>query len=214
MKNATYINVTFITVKVHWFSNIQFYLNRHVQVYYFSLEFLLGRMLKNNLKSLGIYDVVKNGLNDLGVDINDIEDLETDPGLGNGGLGRLAACFMDSIATLNYAGSGNTIRYKNGLFKQLIIDNEQIEVPDQWLRIGNPWEVRKAEKTGTAPVLNQINAIRITLITGVALNTAIRGSNSVSIFLLLPARIPKTEPDTTIIKKLSRARRTVAPKFE
>ena len=126
------------------------YINRsdnNRQVYYFSLEFLLGRMLKNNLKSLGIYDVVKSGLNDLNVDINDIEDLETDAGLGNGGLGRLAACFMDSIATLDYAGSGNTIRYKNGLFKQLIVDNEQVEVPDQWLRIENPWEVRKAEKT-------------------------------------------------------------------
>ncbi len=121
--------------------------NNCKQVYYFSLEFLLGRMLKNNLKSLGIYDVVKEGLNDLSIDINDIEDLETDAGLGNGGLGRLAACFMDSLATLDYPGSGNTIRYKNGLFKQYIVNNEQIEVPDQWLRIENPWEVRKANKT-------------------------------------------------------------------
>ncbi len=117
------------------------------QIYYFSLEFLLGRMLRNNLMSLGIYDVVKDGLNDLGIDINDIEDIETDAGLGNGGLGRLAACFLDSLATLKYPGSGNTIRYKNGLFKQLIINNEQVEVPDQWLRIENPWEVRKADKT-------------------------------------------------------------------
>ena len=117
------------------------------QVYYFSLEFLLGRMLRNNLMSLGIYDVVKEGLNELGVDINDIEDVETDAGLGNGGLGRLAACFLDSLATLNYPGSGNTIRYKNGLFKQLTINNEQVEVPDQWLRIENPWEVRKASKS-------------------------------------------------------------------
>lgn len=121
--------------------------NNLKQVYYFSLEFLLGRMLKNNLKSLGIYDVVKAGLQDMNIDINDIEDLETDAGLGNGGLGRLAACFMDSLASLDYPGSGNTIRYKNGLFKQYIINNEQIEVPDQWLRIENPWEVRKANKT-------------------------------------------------------------------
>ena len=121
--------------------------NNCKQVYYFSLEFLLGRLLKNNLKSLGIYDVVKNGLKELNININDIEDLETDAGLGNGGLGRLAACFMDSLATLDYAGSGNTIRYKNGLFKQYIINNEQVEVPDQWLRIENPWEVRKANKT-------------------------------------------------------------------
>ena len=117
------------------------------QIYYFSLEFLLGRMLRNNLMSLGIYDVVKKGLDDLNIDINDIEDVETDAGLGNGGLGRLAACFLDSLATLRYPGSGNTIRYKNGLFKQFIIDNEQVEVPDQWLRIENPWEVRRADKT-------------------------------------------------------------------
>ena len=117
------------------------------QIYYFSLEFLLGRMLRNNLMSLGIYDVVKEGLSDLGIDINDIEDIETDAGLGNGGLGRLAACFLDSLATLTYPGSGNTIRYKNGLFKQLIENCEQVEVPDQWLRIENPWEVRKADKT-------------------------------------------------------------------
>ena len=121
--------------------------NNQKQVYYFSLEFLLGRMLKNNLKSLGVYDIVKSGLQDLNIDINDIEDIETDAGLGNGGLGRLAACFMDSLATLDYPGNGNTIRYKNGLFKQFIINNEQVEVPDQWLRIENPWEVRKANKT-------------------------------------------------------------------
>lgn len=121
--------------------------NNTKQVYYFSLEFLLGRMLKNNMMSLGIYDVVKQGLDELNVDIKTIEDLETDAGLGNGGLGRLAACFLDSLASLDYPGSGNTIRYKNGLFKQFIINNEQVEVPDQWLRIENPWEVRKADKT-------------------------------------------------------------------
>ena len=121
--------------------------DNHKQLYYFSLEFLLGRMLKNNLMSLGIYDIVKDGLKELNVDINEIEDIETDAGLGNGGLGRLAACFLDSLAALDYPGSGNTIRYKNGLFKQLIENNEQIEVPDQWLRIENPWEIRKADKT-------------------------------------------------------------------
>ena len=117
------------------------------QIYYFSLEFLLGRMLKNNLMSLGIYDVAKEGLAEIGINIEDIEEIETDAGLGNGGLGRLAACFLDSLATLDYPGSGNTIRYKNGLFKQLIANNEQIEVPDQWLRIANPWETRRADKT-------------------------------------------------------------------
>lgn len=120
--------------------------NNTKQVYYFSLEFLLGRMLKNNIMSLGIYDVIKEGLKDLDVELQDLEDIEEDAGLGNGGLGRLAACFMDSLATLNYPGNGNTIRYQNGLFKQLIEGNRQVEVPDQWLKIGNPWEVRKADK--------------------------------------------------------------------
>ena len=120
--------------------------NKNRTVYYFSLEFLLGRMLKNNLMSIGVYDIVSQGLNELGVDIKDIEDIEADAGLGNGGLGRLAACFLDSLASNDYPGNGNTIRYKNGLFKQFIIDNKQVEVPDQWLRIDNPWEIRKAEK--------------------------------------------------------------------
>ena len=130
------------------------------QIYYFSLEFLLGRMLRNNMMSLGIYDVVKDGLNEIGVDIKDIEDLETDAGLGNGGLGRLAACFLDSMATLNYPGSGNTIRYQNGLFKQLIENNEQVEVPDQWLRIENPWEVRRSEKTVDVRFYGYVDVIR------------------------------------------------------
>lgn len=119
------------------------------QMYYFSLEFLMGRMLSNNLMNLGIYGLVKDGLEDLGIDINALEDLESDAGLGNGGLGRLAACFLDSLATLNLPGNGNTIRYKYGLFKQLIIDNEQVEVPDQWLKLGNFWEVRKLDNAVT-----------------------------------------------------------------
>lgn len=121
--------------------------NENKVLYYFSLEFLMGRMLRNNMMSLGVYDLVKDALKDINVDINELEDIETDAGLGNGGLGRLAACFLDSLANLDYPGNGNTIRYKNGLFKQLIINNEQVEVPDQWLRIGNPWEVRKAHRT-------------------------------------------------------------------
>ena len=121
----------------NWKSTKDIIKNEHrKQMYYFSLEFLLGRMLSNNLMNLGIYGIVKDGLDDLGIDINVIEDLESDAGLGNGGLGRLAACFLDSLATLNLPGNGNTIRYRYGLFKQLIINNEQVEVPDQWLRIG------------------------------------------------------------------------------
>ena len=113
------------------------------QLYYFSMEFLLGKMLKNNLMNLGIYDIVKDGLSDLGIKLTDLEKMEPDAGLGNGGLGRLAACFMDSLASLNLPGNGNCIRYEYGLFKQKIVNDKQVEVPDKWLRYGNPWEVRK-----------------------------------------------------------------------
>ena len=111
------------------------------QLYYFSMEFLMGRLLTNNLRNLGLYDLVKEGLGDLGVDIDELEEQESDAGLGNGGLGRLAACFMDSLASLDLAGNGNCIRYRYGLFKQKIENNEQVEVPDCWLKNGNVWEV-------------------------------------------------------------------------
>ena len=117
--------------------------NSDKQLFYFSMEFLIGRLLTNNLMNMGLYDIVKEGLADLNIDLNELEELETDAGLGNGGLGRLAACFLDSLATLGYAGHGNTIRYEYGLFKQKIEDNKQVEVPDIWLKIGNPWEIRK-----------------------------------------------------------------------
>lgn len=117
--------------------------NQEKQMYYFSMEFLMGRLLTNNLMNLGIYDIAKEGLVELGLDINELEELESDAGLGNGGLGRLAACFLDSLASLNLAGHGNCIRYEYGLFKQKIENNEQVEVPDQWLSLGNVWEVRK-----------------------------------------------------------------------
>ena len=113
------------------------------QLFYFSMEFLIGRLLTNNLMNLGIYDIVKDGLADLGININDVEEMETDAGLGNGGLGRLAACFLDSLASLGLPGHGNTIRYEYGLFKQKIENDKQVEVPDIWLKTGNPWEVRK-----------------------------------------------------------------------
>lgn len=113
------------------------------QMYYFSLEFLIGRLLTNNMMNLGIYDIVRDGLKELDIDLNQLEDLEADAGLGNGGLGRLAACFLDSLASLSLPGHGNCIRYEYGLFKQKIINGAQVEVPDQWLRLGNVWEVRK-----------------------------------------------------------------------
>ena len=114
-------------------------------VYYMSMEFLMGRALGNNLINLQAYDEVKEALDELGVDINVVEDQEPDPALGNGGLGRLAACFLDSLATLGYAAYGCGIRYRYGMFKQEIRDGFQIEVPDNWLVDGYPFELRRPE---------------------------------------------------------------------
>ena len=121
------------------------------QMFYFSMEFLMGRMLTSNLMNLGIYDYVKTGLSELGFDINELEELESDAGLGNGGLGRLAACFMDSLASESLPGNGITLRYKYGFFKQKIVDGNQVELPDQWLRLGNVWEVRKPKHAVDIP---------------------------------------------------------------
>jgi len=117
------------------------------QVYYFSLEFLLGPMLKRNIMSLGLQEVCEKSLKDLGLDPQAIYDVELDPGLGNGGLGRLAACFMDSLAFLGIPGNGCTIRYKYGLFEQKIVDGHQVEMPDNWLKIESVWEVKKPHKS-------------------------------------------------------------------
>ena len=114
-------------------------------VYYMSMEFLMGRALGNNLINLCAYGEVKKALEELGFDLNCIEDQEPDPALGNGGLGRLAACFLDSLATLNYAAYGCGIRYHYGMFKQQIKDGYQIEVPDNWLKNGYPFELRRPE---------------------------------------------------------------------
>ena len=114
-------------------------------VYYMSMEFLMGRALGNNLLNLTAYKEVKEALDELGLDLNVIEDQEPDPALGNGGLGRLAACFLDSLATLNYCAYGCGIRYRYGMFKQEIKDGYQIEVPDNWLKDGYPFELRRPE---------------------------------------------------------------------
>lgn len=116
------------------------------QVFYFSMEFLPGRMLKSNLLNMGIMDCVKQGLEELGLDLDEVARAEVDPALGNGGLGRLASCFMDSIASTGLAGNGNGIRYRYGLFKQKFINGYQIELPENWLRNRNVWEVRKENK--------------------------------------------------------------------
>jgi starch phosphorylase len=115
------------------------------QAYYFSAEFLMGRALGNNLINLGIYDEVKETLKELNIDINYIEEIEEDAGLGNGGLGRLAACFLDSAATMNLPLTGYGIRYKYGIFKQRFEDGFQIEEADNWLKYGDPWSIRRDE---------------------------------------------------------------------
>jgi starch phosphorylase len=116
------------------------------QVYYFSMEFLLGKLLANNLMNLGIREVCQEALEELGISLSEIEEMELDQGLGNGGLGRLAACFMDSMASLNISGHGCGIRYKYGLFEQKIIDGYQVELPDKWLQQENIWEIVKPSK--------------------------------------------------------------------
>ncbi len=117
------------------------------RVYYFSLEFLPGRFLENNMLNLGILDEAKEAMKELGFNIEDFFEQEKDPGLGNGGLGRLAACYLDSMATLGIPATGYGIRYDYGIFRQKIINGEQVEIPDEWLTLGNPWEFERPEYT-------------------------------------------------------------------
>lgn len=119
------------------------------RINYLSAEFLPGRFLANNLINLGLYDTVRGVLDELDLDLEEILDQEVDPGLGNGGLGRLAACFLDSMATLGYAGMGHGIRYEFGIFHQEIKDGRQVEHPDEWLKYGFPWEIARPEESVT-----------------------------------------------------------------
>lgn len=129
-----------------WFKTLKTYLEKEVKVVcYLSAEFLMGRYLANNLINLGIYEIVEETIAELGLKLEDLLEEEPDPGLGNGGLGRLAACFLDSLATLEIPAIGYGIRYEFGIFHQYIKDGWQAEVPDKWLRLGNPWEIRRTE---------------------------------------------------------------------
>ncbi|MBB6445816.1 glycogen/starch/alpha-glucan phosphorylase [Bacillus benzoevorans] len=128
------------------------------QVYYLSIEFLLGRLLLHNLINLGIDQVVEEGLCELGIDLDCMTEVETDAGLGNGGLGRLAACFLDSLASLGLPGHGCGIRYKHGLFEQKIVEGYQVELPELWLRHGQVWEVRKADFAVEVPFWGHVQA--------------------------------------------------------
>ena len=129
-----------------WIATHKVYKKQNVKkVYYLSMEFLIGRLLGNNILSLGYYPQIKEALEEMGFDMNFIEDQERDPALGNGGLGRLAACFLDSLSTLGYPAYGCGIRYRYGMFKQKIKDGYQYEAPDDWLKHGYPFEVKRAE---------------------------------------------------------------------
>ncbi len=143
-----WLNATLFAVRdrmvERWLRSNRAQLSQEVrQVYYLSMEFLIGRTLSNALLSLGIYEDVNNALADMGLDLEELIDEENDPGLGNGGLGRLAACFLDSLATLGLPGRGYGIRYDYGMFKQNIVDGRQKESPDYWLEYGNPWEFER-----------------------------------------------------------------------
>ena len=134
-------------ISENWIMTNKYYAeNDCKEMYYFSIEFLLGRLLNANLINLDMKDICKEAMKDLGLDIQELFKQEPDAGLGNGGLGRLAACFIDSLASLGLPGHGCTIRYQYGLFEQKIIDDNQVEIPDNWLKNGFAWEYRKADK--------------------------------------------------------------------
>ncbi len=129
-----------------WIGTQQRYYQKDAKrVYYLSAEFLMGRALANNLINLGLYDVARDAMKMLNLDLGDVLEQEVDAGLGNGGLGRLAACFLDSMATLDIPGYGYGIRYEFGMFDQEIKEGWQVEKPDEWLRLGNPWEISRPE---------------------------------------------------------------------
>lgn len=128
-------------------TNRQYAERQEKQIYYFSIEFLLGRLLKSNLINLGIEEALKDVLKDFNLNLSDAYEVESDAGLGNGGLGRLAACFIDSLAAHRLPGHGCTIRYQYGLFEQKIVGDNQVEIPDNWLRDGFAWEYRKPDKS-------------------------------------------------------------------
>ncbi|SSH33437.1 glycogen phosphorylase [Klebsiella pneumoniae] len=143
-----WLNATLFAVRdrmvERWLRSNRAQLSQEVRhVYYLSMEFLIGRTLSNALLSLGIYDDVSSALAEMGLDLEELIDEENDPGLGNGGLGRLAACFLDSLAALGLPGRGYGIRYDYGMFKQNIVDGRQKESPDYWLEYGNPWEFER-----------------------------------------------------------------------
>ena len=144
-----------------WMKTQQTYYEKNVKrVYYLSLEFLMGRSLGNSLVNLGVFNEAEEAMKELGLDLDAIRDEEKDAGLGNGGLGRLAACFLDSMATLQYPAYGYGIRYDYGIFNQKIINGYQVEEPDNWLKLGNPWELERTEGEYTVQFYGYVNSFR------------------------------------------------------
>ncbi len=137
------------TMAVHNFNNVK-------RVYYLSLEYLMGRMLRNNIWNAGLYEVTRQALDGLDLSLDELEAQEEDMGLGNGGLGRLAACFLDSLATLEYPAVGYGIYYEFGMFRQVFVDGQQVERPDSWRKFGCPWEIVRPEYTRTVRVYGRV----------------------------------------------------------
>jgi len=165
------------------------------QVYYFSMEFLMGRLLTNNMMNLGIRTVIEAALKDLKIDLNELEAIESDAGLGNGGLGRLAACFMDSIASLGLPGHGNGLRYRYGFFEQRIIDGYQVEIPDNWLQRGYVWEVRKSSKSMEIPFYGSVK---------------VEKRNGREVFIHVPAEYVRAVPyDVPIVGDIANGNTTI-----
>ena len=184
------------------------------QVYYFSMEFLLGRLLNSYLLKLNIRDVVEEGLKELGINLNSLLELEPDPALGNGGLGRLAACFMDSLASLGFPGHGCGIRFKHGLFNQKIVNGYQKEILNNWLKDDFIWEFKKPEKTvtvrfgGVVNLVNTPNKIEVVYsgyeeINAVPYDIPISGNNMevINTLRLFSAELPDEEIDLTSLQR-------------
>ena len=176
------------------------------QIYYFSIEFLPGRLLMSNLLNMGWLETVREALKDLDIDLDEIAEVEKDMALGNGGLGRLASAFMDSLASDGLPGNGNGIRYRYGLFKQKFIDGYQIELPNEWLDSGNPWEIRRESKSVTVRLGGKVYLVDrgsylepvyegAQLIKAVPYDTAIVGykNGTVNTMRLWDAEIPSSE---------------------
>ncbi|OES44079.1 glycogen/starch/alpha-glucan phosphorylase [Domibacillus iocasae] len=146
-------------ISSEWIETNERYRKGNKQVYYLSIEFLLGRLLGQNLINLGLYETLETWLADLNIPLDELEEIEPDAALGNGGLGRLAACFLDSLASLNLPGHGCGIRYKHGLFEQKMVDGFQMELPENWLRYGYVWEVRKSDLSVDVPFWGSVDVI-------------------------------------------------------